>query len=176
MKIKPIFRWYDLYVGLYLDTKNKYAYLFPLPTLGFRIDLQSGPRCRECDKVLDEDEAHYLEHTCSECEQQPYELLRFRQDVIDDTDSELLFDGARMAKHLEPGMIIAHNFGDPIMDDEEYCRVLKVEHVLGLFPEPRARITVKMLAIIHNGKTRVFDMPPEATMSYYKYERKTDGQ
>ena len=36
-KIKPIFRWYDLWMGLYIDRTNKLAYIFPVPMFGFVI-------------------------------------------------------------------------------------------------------------------------------------------
>lgn len=37
MKIKPFFRWYDLWIGAYVDTKNKAVFICPIPTLGIKI-------------------------------------------------------------------------------------------------------------------------------------------
>lgn len=34
MKIKPIFAWYDFWVGLFLDQAKKRVYFFPVPMLG----------------------------------------------------------------------------------------------------------------------------------------------
>lgn len=47
MKIKPIFRWYDIWIGLFIDTKKKHIYFFPIPCLGFKIEL--GKHCKVCD-------------------------------------------------------------------------------------------------------------------------------
>ena len=37
--IKPFFRWYDLWVGLYIDKANKTIYVCPLPMIGLKIKL-----------------------------------------------------------------------------------------------------------------------------------------
>jgi len=38
MKISPYFRWYDLWVGVYIDTKNKAVYIGVL-MVGIKIQL-----------------------------------------------------------------------------------------------------------------------------------------
>ena len=37
MKVNPFFRWYDLWIGVYIDTKNKAIYLCPIPMFGIKI-------------------------------------------------------------------------------------------------------------------------------------------
>lgn len=37
MKAKLIFRWYDLWIGIFIDRKKGILYFFPLPMLGFMI-------------------------------------------------------------------------------------------------------------------------------------------
>lgn len=35
--IKPFFRWYDLWIGGYIDTNNNAIYIIPLPMFGIKI-------------------------------------------------------------------------------------------------------------------------------------------
>lgn len=37
MRIEPFFRWYDLWVGVFIDTKKRAVYICPLPTIGVKI-------------------------------------------------------------------------------------------------------------------------------------------
>lgn len=37
MKVKFIFAWYDFWIGLFWDSKNKKLYIFPVPMLGIVI-------------------------------------------------------------------------------------------------------------------------------------------
>jgi hypothetical protein len=39
MKIKPFFRWYDLWIGMYWDRYARVLYVCPLPMLGIAISL-----------------------------------------------------------------------------------------------------------------------------------------
>ena len=41
MTIKPLFAWYDLWVGAYWDRKQRKLYLLPLPCVGIVIELRS---------------------------------------------------------------------------------------------------------------------------------------
>jgi hypothetical protein len=40
MKITPIFAWYDLWVGVFIDRPKRRIYIFPVPTLGLVIQLK----------------------------------------------------------------------------------------------------------------------------------------
>lgn len=35
--IRPMFAWYDLWIGIYIDRKSQAIYLFPVPCFGLRI-------------------------------------------------------------------------------------------------------------------------------------------
>ena len=37
MKVRPIFAWYDLWVGAYWDRKQRRLYILPLPCVGIVI-------------------------------------------------------------------------------------------------------------------------------------------
>ena len=37
IRIRPIFAWYDLWVGVYVDIKGKAVYILPLPTVGLKV-------------------------------------------------------------------------------------------------------------------------------------------
>lgn len=37
LKIKPFFRWFDLWIGVYIDTKNDAVYIIPFPMFGIKI-------------------------------------------------------------------------------------------------------------------------------------------
>ncbi|TWB20072.1 hypothetical protein FBZ99_101863 [Rhizobium sp. ERR 1071] len=38
MKIRPIFAWYDLWVGAFYDRQKRRLYVFPVPCLGFYVE------------------------------------------------------------------------------------------------------------------------------------------
>jgi hypothetical protein len=42
MKIRPLFAWYDFWIGAYWDRKARRLYVLPLPMLGFVIQME-GP-------------------------------------------------------------------------------------------------------------------------------------
>jgi hypothetical protein len=44
VKIKPLFCWYDFWVGLFWDSKKRALYIFPIPMLGVRLTIW-GRRC-----------------------------------------------------------------------------------------------------------------------------------
>lgn len=38
MTVKPIFAWYDIWIGVFIDRAKRRAYVFPVPMLGFVIE------------------------------------------------------------------------------------------------------------------------------------------
>ena len=38
MRVKPIFAWYDLWVGAFYDRAKRRLYVFPLPMIGFYVE------------------------------------------------------------------------------------------------------------------------------------------
>jgi len=43
MKVKIIFKWFDFWVGLFIDTKKKTLYFFPVPMLGLEVKYGESP-------------------------------------------------------------------------------------------------------------------------------------
>jgi hypothetical protein len=37
-RVRPIFAWFDLWVGVFIDWPQRRLYLFPLPCIGLRVD------------------------------------------------------------------------------------------------------------------------------------------
>lgn len=42
MRIRPVFAWYDCWIGLFYDRTKSRLYIFPLPMIG--IVIERGPR------------------------------------------------------------------------------------------------------------------------------------
>jgi len=42
MKISFLFAWYDFWIGLYYDRKNKHLYILPVPFVGIVVKFKSG--------------------------------------------------------------------------------------------------------------------------------------
>jgi hypothetical protein len=40
MKITVFFRWYDLWIGIFVDTKGKAWYICPIPMFGVKIQFK----------------------------------------------------------------------------------------------------------------------------------------
>lgn len=38
MKITPLFAWYDIWVGVFVDVPKRRLYVFPIPCFGFVIE------------------------------------------------------------------------------------------------------------------------------------------
>jgi hypothetical protein len=63
MNMKLLFRWYDLWVGLYIDTKRKILYIFPIPMIGIAINYKKIHRDWEFECV--EFQQGEAEHTAN---------------------------------------------------------------------------------------------------------------
>lgn len=50
MKIEPIFAWYDIWIGVFWDRKQRILYILLIPMLGLKI---SFPRPAPVDKTVD---------------------------------------------------------------------------------------------------------------------------
>lgn len=48
MKIKFIFAWYDLWIGVFIDKAKRKIYIFPIPMFGIVIELKAIRRCTKC--------------------------------------------------------------------------------------------------------------------------------
>lgn len=52
MKIEPIFRWFDIWVGLFIDTKKQTLYIFPVPMLGVKVAMKEESKWTKWDTVI----------------------------------------------------------------------------------------------------------------------------
>jgi hypothetical protein len=43
VRVKFFFRWYDLWVGAYIDTSGRAVYLCPLPMVGVKLTWGTAP-------------------------------------------------------------------------------------------------------------------------------------
>ena len=43
MSVRPIFAWYDLWIGAFWDSRKRRLYILPLPCLGIVIDFAPSP-------------------------------------------------------------------------------------------------------------------------------------
>lgn len=41
MRVTPFFRWYDLWIGLYIDRQGCALYICPLPCIGLKVQYGS---------------------------------------------------------------------------------------------------------------------------------------
>jgi len=45
VRIRPVFAWYDLWIGLFVDWPKRRVYVFPVPMLGIMVEW--GTRARD---------------------------------------------------------------------------------------------------------------------------------
>ena len=43
MKIRPLFAWYDFWIGVFYDRKARRLYVLPIPMVGVVIDFKERP-------------------------------------------------------------------------------------------------------------------------------------
>ena len=44
LRAKPFFRWYDLWIGAYIDRDNQAVYICPIPMFGIKFSWHSAPK------------------------------------------------------------------------------------------------------------------------------------
>lgn len=66
MKVKLIFKWYDLWVGFFVDTKKKCLYVFPVPMVGLII-MRKGNWCENCKQPKSDSEMKGF-NCCKKCD------------------------------------------------------------------------------------------------------------
>lgn len=44
MRIKPLFAWYDIWVGIFWDRAKRRLYVLPIPMFGVVIDFAAGEK------------------------------------------------------------------------------------------------------------------------------------
>lgn len=64
-RVRLMFAWYDIWVGVFVDNKRKILYIFPVPMFGIKIFLAKN-YCGSCREYkLDFEMKQY--HQCSKC-------------------------------------------------------------------------------------------------------------
>lgn len=89
MKVEFLFAWYDIWVGVFWDRKNKWLYILPFPMIGFIVkfkpekcdphewvDVHHGSQCKKCNLfyphghgpfILDEEIDYEDDRYCDNC-------------------------------------------------------------------------------------------------------------
>jgi len=82
MRIRPIFAWFDLWIGAYWNRGRRRLYIFPVPCFGFYIQFKQLERQGKWNRV----DAFY---TCNNCKDK--HICRFAFDEYN-TDGDCLAD------------------------------------------------------------------------------------
>ncbi len=56
MKVSFFFRWYDLWIGAYIDREANTVYICPFPMIGVKVRWHIGPICPNCGYEGDYDD------------------------------------------------------------------------------------------------------------------------
>ena len=75
LRIRPYFKWFDLWVGIYIDNDQPALYFGFFPTLGLKFYFEKVAKCPHCEGDLHKEAHHggdgwYLGWACSnpDCE------------------------------------------------------------------------------------------------------------
>lgn len=52
LSFEPFFRWYDLWIGVFVDTKKSAVYICPVPMFGLKIQRTQIACCPDCGHAL----------------------------------------------------------------------------------------------------------------------------
>ena len=85
IKVKPMFAWYDFWIGLFWDSNNRRLYFFPIPMFGFKIDF-----LKKCD-YEDKPEIKLIEYICIRGVNNAYPADKYH--AIIDEDEVFIFNG-----------------------------------------------------------------------------------
>lgn len=92
LKLTPFVRWYDLWVGAYVDTAKRAVYLCPLPCVGLKVEWGEQPkapeptrcaycRCEVSDAEFFGNHSERFGHCCDQC---LYERRNEERELFDD--------------------------------------------------------------------------------------------
>ncbi len=106
IKIKPICRWFDFWIGFYWDKNDKVLYFFPVPCFGFKIYKETFERALNNLKKLDLPKDKYAIYGSG-----PLAVRRIRkaQDLDVVVTKDLFEKLKEKHKEKDPGHIVIGN-------------------------------------------------------------------
>ncbi len=60
MKIKAFFRWYDLWIGAFIDVNKKAVYICPIPMFGIKIEYLTKEMKMLINKINEHQNNHHV--------------------------------------------------------------------------------------------------------------------